>query len=139
MAYNGMTPSYTEDWADIEDQRWRKNAHGMGFSGQNITLVVDDAAKAAGSHRVGRWLLSGVPIRKGEDDKAYVFTAEDKEAGEKIAGFLQSAVEIQDRNGEWYDTQSRVGIQTAGEIYPAWLPVKVDEEDIPVRFGTSVL
>lgn len=139
MAGNGMVPQYDEGYSDAEDQRWRKNRHGMGFSGQNITLIVDEGAKAEGDHRIGRWLKSGVPIYRDADNFAHVYTAQAKADGEKIAGFLQSAVEIISRYGEFYDTRSMVGIQTAGEIYPAWLPVAVDDEDIPARFGTSVL
>lgn len=139
MAYNGMTPKYFGEYADIEDQRWRKNRHGMGFSGQNLTLVVDAAVKAEGDHRIGRWLKSGVPIYRDASGNGHIFTEQAKTDGETILGFLQGAVEIADREGVYYDTRSNVGVQTAGEIYPAWLPVAVDEEDIPVRFGTSPL
>lgn len=139
MGHNGFTPTYTEGYADVEDQRWRKNSHGINFSGQNITLVVDEGAKAEGDHRIGRWLKSGVPIYRDADGKAHVFTAEAKAEGAKVAGLLQSALEIMDRDGVWYDTRSMVGIQTAGEIYPAWLPVSLEPEDIPTLFNTSPL
>ena len=139
MTYNGLSPKTYGEFESVEDNRWRKNREGMGYSGQNLTLVIDDAAKAEGDHRLGRWLKSGVPIYRDEDNKGHLFTADAKTAGNKIAGFLQGAVEIADRDGVFYDQVSTVGIQTAGEIYPQWLPVDVEAEDIPARFGVSPL
>lgn len=139
MTYNGLSPKTYGGFESVEDNRWRKNREGMGYSGQNLTLVIDDAAKAEGDHRLGRWLKSGVPIYRDEDNKGHIFTADAKTAGSKIAGFLQGAVEIADRDGVFYDQVSTVGIQTAGEIYPQWLPVDVAAEDIPARFGVSPL
>lgn len=139
MTYNGLSPKTYGGFESVEDNRWRKNREGMGYSGQNLTLVIDAAAKAEGDHRLGRWLKSGVPIYRDGDNKGHIFTADAKTAGSKIAGFLQGAVEIADRDGVFYDQVSTVGIQTAGEIYPQWLPVDVAAEDIPARFGVSPL
>jgi hypothetical protein len=138
MAYTNLNIHDNPDWVNIEDQRWRKNAHGMDFSGQNGVLIVDDAVKAEGAHRVERYIKSGVPLYRDADGNLRLFTEEAKTSGEKIAGFLQNVDEVADRNGRWYD-QRIVGIQTAGEIYPKWLPVQIDETDIPVRFGASIL
>lgn len=139
MAYNGLSPNVSSTYENVEDTRWRKNAHGMDFAGHNITLVIDEAAKAEGNHRMGRYLKSGVPIWMDDDNKGHIYTEEARTAGKKIKGFLQDVVEIGDRDGVFYDQTSMVGIQTAGEIYPQWLPVTVLEEEIPARFGTSVL
>ena len=139
MTYNGLSPKTYGGFKSVEDNRWRKNREGMGYSGQNLTLVIDEAAKAEGDHRLGRWLKSGVPIYRDEENKGHLFTSDAKDAGNSIAGFLQGAVEIADRDGVFYDQVSTVGIQTAGEIYPQWLPVDVEAEDIPARFGVSPL
>lgn len=138
MAYTNLNIHNDPDWVNIEDQRWRKNAHGMDFSGQNGVLVIDEAIKAEGPHRVGRYVKSGVPLYRDEDGKLKIFNETAKTAGSKVAGFLQTIEDIADRNGKWYD-EKIVGIQTAGEIYPKWLPVDLANEDIPVRFGVSIL
>lgn len=138
MAYTNLNIHNDPDWVNIEDQRWRKNAHGMDFSGQNGVLVIDEAIKAEGPHRVGRYVKSGVPLFRDTDGKLKIFNKTAKGKGSKVAGFLQTIEDIADRNGKWYD-EKIVGIQTAGEIYPKWLPVDLDNEDIPVRFGVSIL
>lgn len=138
MAYTNLNIHENPDWVNIEDSMWRKNAHGMDYSGQNGVLIIDDAVKAEGAHRVGRYLKSGIPLYRDADDNLKLFTTNAKEAGDKVVGFLQTIEEIADRNGNNYD-QKIVGIQTAGEIYPKWLPVQLADEDIPARFGRSVL
>lgn len=138
MAYTNLNIYNNPDWTNIEDTRWRKNAEGMDYSGQNGVLIVDDVAKAEGAHRVGRYLKSGVPVYRDADNNLRVFSDSAKADGAKVAGFLQSIEEIADRNGLNYD-QKIVGIQTAGEIYPKWLPVELADEDIPARFGHSIL
>lgn len=138
MAYTNLNIHENPDWVNIEDQRWRKNAHGMDFSGQNGVLIVDDALKAEGEHRVGRYIKSGIPLYRDGEGNLRLFTEEAKAAENKVAGFLQNVDEIADRNGVHYD-QKIVGIQTAGEIYPTWLPIKLADEDIPARFGVSTL
>lgn len=139
MANNLYQESYGS-WTDIDDQRWRKNQDGVSESGQNGSLIIDDAAKAEGGHRVGRYLLSGVPVyRDAEDENTIkVWDEAAKTAGQPVLGFLQSINKIMNEVGEFYD-RIPVGIQTAGEIYPTWLPVEVADEDIPVRFGVSPL
>lgn len=138
MAYTNLNIHENPDWINIEDQRWRKNAHGMDYSGQNGVLVIDDAIKAEGAHRAERYIKSGIPLYRDADGNLRLFTENAKTAGDKVAGFLQSIFEIADRNGNFYD-EIVVGIQTAGEIYPKWLPVELADEDIPVRFGVSAL
>ncbi|MDD2326432.1 MAG: hypothetical protein PHW63_10645 [Alphaproteobacteria bacterium] len=138
MAKTNLNIRSNPDWIDIEDHRWHKNAHGMDFSGQNGVLIIDADIKAEGAHRVGRYLKSGVPLYRDVDDNLRLFTAAAKTAGKRVVGFLQTIEEVADTNGVYYD-QKIVGIQTAGEIYPLWLPVQIADEDIPVRFGRSVL
>lgn len=138
MAYTNLNIYNDPDWTNIEDHRWHKNAHGMDFSGQNGVLIIDEAVKAEGNHREGRYLKSGVPVYRDADDNLRVFSETAKTEGFKVAGFLQSIEEVADRNGKDYD-QKIVGIQTAGELYPKWLPVELADEDIPVRFGRSIL
>lgn len=124
----------------IEDHRWRKTPTGMQ-DGQNRSLIIDDAAKADAGHRNGRFLKSGVPVYEvggSGADKHYVkvWDATAKAGGKKILGFLQSVEEIQSRSGVFWE-QKAVGVQTRGEIYPHWLPVTVENEDIPASFGVT--
>lgn len=138
MAYTNLNNYEDPDWVNIEDSMWRKNAHGMDYSGQNGVLIIDDAVKAEGPHRVGRYLLSGVPVYRDTDGNLRLYSENARTAEEKIVGFLQSIEEIGNKNGRNYD-QKIVGIQTAGEIYPKWLPVELTEDEIPARFGQSIL
>lgn len=138
MAKSNLNIQHNPDWVNIEDNRWRKNSHGMDYSGQNGVLIIDDAVKAEGAHRESRYILSGVPLYRDTDGNLRLFTENAKTAGDKVAGFLQSIFEVANRHGEFYD-EIVVGIQTAGEIYPKWLPVELADEDIPVRFGVSEL
>nr|DAN60348.1 MAG TPA: hypothetical protein [Caudoviricetes sp.] len=105
-------------------------------------LVINDKIKAEGPHRVGRWLKSGIPLYRDADNKLYLW---DAASGKKIAGFLQTFKEIAPTFSDlaaygvkFYD-EIPVGIQTAGEIYPKWLPVAVPDDQIPPRFGVSPL
>lgn len=138
MAKNNLSIESYGEWASIEDTRWRKNAHGVGFSGQNGVLVIDEALKADGTHRLKNWVKSGIPVYRDADDadRLKVFTTEAKSAGKKILGFTQNPAKIVDANGEYYEELS-MGVQTAGEIYRQWLPVEVAVEDIPARFGNT--
>lgn len=139
---NPLSPSATLEWKSIDDTRWRKNGSQISESGQNGMLVINDKVKAEGPHRVGRWLKSGVPLYRDADNKLYLW---DAASGKKIAGFLQTFKEIAPTFSDltaygvkFYD-EIPVGIQTAGEIYPKWLPVTVPDDQIPVRFGVSSL
>lgn len=125
------------DFINIEDTRWRRTTTGM-HDGQNGILKIDDAAKAEGGHRVNGYLKSGTPVYKDTDGYVKVWNATAKGAGKKILGFLQSVNQIQSRSGVFFD-EIAVGIQTSGSIYSAWLPVKIDAEDIPVLFDNSTL
>ncbi len=136
---NNLSIQHYGDWVSIEDHRWRKNTSGME-DGQNGSLIIDDAVKAEGKHRVGGWIRSGLPVYRDEDNNVRFFTAEAKTAGQKCIGFLQSAHQIVDVNGEFYTGSIPVGVQTRGEVYYQWLPVDdFDPEDLPVRFtGTKL-
>ena len=46
MTYNGLSPKTYGGFESVEDNRWRKNREGMGYSGQNLTLVIDDVGRA---------------------------------------------------------------------------------------------
>src|SRR5699024_3150801 len=107
---------------------------------QNGSLVIDDALKAEGKHRVGGWIRSGLRVYRDADNNVRFFTAEAKTAGQKCIGFLQSAYQIVDVNGEFYTGCIPVGVQTRGEVYYQWLSVDdFDPEDLPVRFtGTKL-
>lgn len=137
MAYSPNQPSQLSDWTSIEDKRWHKNTFGKAASAENLTLIIDAVAKAEGPHRVGRYLRDGIPIYRDATGKGHLFNEDAKTEGEVIAGFLSSTTEIADHEGNFYDQTSSVGIYTAGYIYPGWLPVEVDEADIPASFGTS--
>lgn len=137
MVYSPNQPSRLADWKDIEDKKWHKNMAGKAASAENLTLVVDAVAKAEGPHRVGRYLRDGVPIYRDEYGLGHVFNDDAKAEGKTIAGFLSSTLAIQDQEGNWFDQVSSLGIYTAGYIYPDWLPVEVDLEDIPASFHAS--
>lgn len=139
---NPLSPSANLEWKHIDDGRWRKNGSQISESGQNGMLVINDKVKAEGPHRVGRWLKSGIPLYRDADNKLYLWEAV---SGKKIAGFLQTQKEIAPYLSDlaaygpkFYD-EIPVGIQTAGEIYPKYLPVTVPEDQIPARFGVSPL
>lgn len=144
MATNNLhIQSFEENLIDIDDQRWRKNKAGVSETGENGSLIIEEAAKEQdGGHRVGAYLVSGVPVYRDIDAEGFhvvkVFNEAAKTAGHKVAGFTQSINRIMDINGQYFD-RIPVGIQTGGEIYPDWLPVDLEAEDIPVRFGTSPL
>lgn len=139
MAYsnNLETQSYG-DWGTIEDYRWRVNASGMS-DGQSGNLIIDDAIKAEGNHRIGGWVKSGVPVYRDENNDLRFFNAEAKIAGKKVVGFLYSPHKIVDVNGEFYTKSIPVGVQTRGEVIAQWLPVDFDPADLPVRFTNTVL
>lgn len=126
------------DWTSIEDNRWRVTTTGMS-DGQNGNLVIDDAVKAEGSHRVGGWLLGGVPLYRDADNQLKVFTAEAKAAGDKVAGFTFCPHKVTDVNGEFYTESIPVAVQTRGEVICQWLPVEFDPEDLPARFTNTIL
>lgn len=143
MAKNNLhVQRYDEEILDIEDQRWRKNKAGVSETGENGSLIVDEAATSAGPHRVGAYLLSGVPVYRTRNeenkDEVRIFDEAARVAEEKPVGFLQSINKIQDINGDFFD-RIPVGIQTGGEIYPDWLPVELSADEIPSRFGQSPL
>ena len=125
-------------WESIEDYRWRVNSSGME-DGQNGNLVIDDAIKAEGSHRIGGWIKSGLPVYRDTDNNLRIFSAEAKTAGEKVFGFLHAVHKIQDVHGEFYTDSIPVGVQTRGEVICQWLPVEFDPADLPVRFTNTVL
>lgn len=137
MAKNNLSVQYYGSYDSIEDHRWRVSTTGVSDA-QNGDLIIDDAAKAEGTHRKGGWLLSGTPLYRDENNKLKVFSAEAKAAGSKIFGFLMSPAKIVDVNGAYYDTIP-VAVQTSGEIIAQWLPVKVDPADIPVNVINTVL
>lgn len=137
---NPLIPEQYGEFTRIEDHRWRKTPTGMQ-DGQNRTLIIDDAAKADGGHKDGRFLKSGTPVYEvggSGADKHFikVWDATAKAGGKKILGFLQSIEEIQSRSGEFYE-QKAAGIQTRGEIYAHWLPVTVENDDIPHTFTNT--
>lgn len=144
MAKNNLyVQRYEEDILDIDDQRWRKNKAGVSETGENGSLVIDEAVEAEGPHRVGAYLLSGVPVYRELDAESgeyvvRVYTQETAAEGVEIVGFLQSINKVKGLDGEYFD-RIPVGIQTGGEIYPDWLPVTLEADQIPVRFGTSPL
>ena len=143
MAKNNLYVQRSEeDILDIDDQRWRKNKAGVSETGENGSLVIDEAVKVDGAHRVGAYLLSGVPVYRELDAESgeYVVRVYQETAAEgvEIVGFLQSINKIKGLDGEYFD-RIPVGIQTGGEIYPDWLPVTLEADQIPVRFGTSPL
>ncbi len=123
----------------IEDHRWRKNTSGME-DGQNGSLIIDDAVKAEGKHRVGGWIRSGLPVYRAKITTFASSPPRLRLAGQKCIGFLQSAHQIVDVNGEFYTGSIPVGVQTRGEVYYQWLPVdNFDPADLPVRFtGTKL-
>lgn len=125
-------------WSSIEDFRWRVNTWGME-DGQNANLVIDDAIKAEGDHRVGGWVLSGVPVYRTSDNEVKFFSAEAKAAGEKVAGFLYNPHKIKDVNGEFYTDSIPVGVQVRGSIIAQWLPVEFDVADLPPHFTNTIL
>lgn len=127
------------DFVTIEDHRWRVNTSGME-DGQNGNLVIDDAVKAEGKHRIGGWIKSGLPVYRDDKNELRFFTDEAKTAGKKCFGFLQSVHKITDVNGEFYTGSIPVGVQTRGEVICQWLPVDdFDPEDLPVRFTNTKL
>lgn len=126
------------DYTSIEDNRWRVNTTGMS-DGQNGNLVIDAALKAEGSHRVGGWLLGGVPLYRDTDNALKIFSAEAKTAGEKVQGFTFCPHKITDVNGEFYTDSIPVAVQTRGEVICQWLPVEFDPEDLPNQFSNTVL
>lgn len=141
-ANNPLSPSANYEWVSFDDKRWRVNKSGVSESGQNGLLVIDDNVKKDGPHRKGRWIRSGLPLYRGDDNKLYLWTSG---SGKKILGFLQSQQEIApylsdyaDFDRVFYD-EIPVAVQTAGEIYDKWLPVEVPKDEIPVRFGVSPL
>ena len=125
-------------YESIEDYRWRVNTWGME-DGQNANLVIDDAIKAEGSHRVGGWVKSGVPVYRDEDNQVRIFSAEAKASGQKVAGFLYNPHKITDVNGEFYTESIPVGVQVRGSIIAQWLPVEFDVEDLPEHFTNTIL
>lgn len=137
MSYTPNSVGRLANWRNIEDERWHKNQFGKAASAQNLTLAVDEVAKAEGPHREGRWLLSGVPIYRDTEGVGRIFNDTAKAEGAKIVGFLSSSVALQDQEGNWFDQVSLVGIYTSGYIYIDWLPVEVAEEDVPARFGVE--
>lgn len=137
MVYSPNQPSRLSDWRDIEDKKWHKNMAGKAASAENLTLVIDDVAKAEGPHRVGRYLRDGIPIYRDENGLGYVFNEDAKTAGARIAGFLSSTLAIADQEGNFFDQISSLGIYTAGYIYSDWLPVEVALEDIPASFSAQ--
>lgn len=139
---NPLSPSGNLEWRFFDDTRWRVNKSGMSESAQSGVLVVNDDLKAEGDHRNGRWIKSGLPLYRGDNNKLYLWT---KTSGKKIAGFLQSMKSIAPSLTDYsamemtfYD-EIPVGIQTAGEIYPKWLPIEVPDDQIPARFGVTPL
>lgn len=137
MAKNNLSVQNYGKYVSIEDHRWRVTTTGVSDA-QNGDLIIDDAAKAEGTHREGGWLKSGVPLYRDENNKLKVFSAQAKGAGAKIFGFLMSPAEIVDVDGTYYDTIP-VAVQTSGEIIAQWLPVQVDPADIPVNVINTVL
>lgn len=125
-------------WESIEDYRWRVNSSGME-DGQNGNLVIDDAIKAEGSHRIGGWIKSGLPVYRDSNNNLRIFSAEAKAEGKKCFGFLHAVHKIQDVHGEFYSDSIPVGVQTRGEVICQWLPVEFDPADLPVRFTNTVL
>lgn len=126
------------DWTSIEDYRWRVSSSGME-DGQNGNLVIDDAIKAEGDHRIGGWVKSGLPVYRDGDNQLRFFTEEAKSSGAKAVGFLHSVHKITDVNEEFYTGSIPVGVQTRGEVICQWLPVEFDPEDLPARFTNTVL
>ncbi|MDD2325914.1 MAG: hypothetical protein PHW63_07950 [Alphaproteobacteria bacterium] len=126
------------DYTSIEDNRWRVNTTGMS-DGQNGNLVIDAALKAEGSHRVGGWLLGGVPLYRDTDNTLKIFSAEAKIAGKKVQGFTFCPHKITDVNGEFYTESIPVAVQTRGEVICQWLPVVFDPADLPAQFSNTVL
>lgn len=139
MAYtNNLGFQPYGDFASIEDYRWRVNSSGM-HDGQNGNLVIDDALKAEGDHRVGGWIKSGLPVYRDEKNELHFFSAEAKQGGKKVVGFLFAPHKITDVNGEFYTDSIPVGVQTRGEVICQWLPVQFDPADLPARFTNTVL
>lgn len=131
---NSLVPFWEIEKESIEDYRWRKGNRGIS-DGDNAVIEIDDAAKAEGKHRKGRWLLSGVPVYR-DGDVFKIWSADAKTKGKKIAGFIQDPHEIKNRNDQWFETV-RGGIQVYGGIYQCWLPVDVAVEDIPAAFDVT--
>jgi hypothetical protein len=128
---------YSDGYASIEDHRWRVNNTGMK-DGQNGVLAIDATLKADGPHKRQGWVLSGVPLYKGDDKKLHLFDDKAVTDGEKVFGFLMSPVRIADYNGGFYD-EAAVAVQTRGEIIYDWLPVQVPLESLSDRFGITQL
>lgn len=136
---NNLSFQFYGDWASLEDHRWRVNTSGME-DGQNGNLIIDEALKADGEHRLGGWIYSGLPVYRDEDNNLRFFTSEAKGEGKKLFGFLQSAHKIVDVNGEYYTESIPVGVQTRGEVICQWLPVEnFDPADLPARFTNTKL
>lgn len=126
------------DYSAIEDNRWRVTTTGM-TDGQNGNLVIDEALKAEGEHRVGGWIKGGLPVYRDEDNQLHFFTAEAKGTGAECVGFLFCPHKITDVNGEFYTGSIPVAVQTRGEVICQWLPVEFDPADLPARFTNTVL
>ena len=125
-------------WKNIEDHRWRRTTTGM-TDGVNANLLIDDAIKAEGPHRVGGWTKSGIPVYFDEVTKSVkFFNADAKTAGETIYGLVFSIHKITDELGEFFETIP-VAVQTRGEIYAQWLPVEIDAADLPSNIGNTIL
>ena len=125
-------------YSSIEDNRWRVTTTGMS-DGQNGNLVIDAALKAEGSHRVGGWLLGGVPLYRDAENQLKVFSAEAKAEGAEVTGFTFCPHKVTDVNGEFYTDSIAVAVQTRGEVICQWLPVEFDPEDLPARFTNTIL
>lgn len=135
MPTNNLIFENYDAYEDIEDHRWRVNTTGMS-DGVNANLVIDEAAKAEGDHRNGRWLLSGCPVTFDEATKTVKLYTKGGE--EKIYGVLFTSHKIMNESGEFYDTIP-VAVQRRGEIIHKWLPVDIDPADLPPTLLNTIL